>query len=208
MRASAKENHSARSTSGNACRRPGPRGPLNCERHALGSHSTSRSPGRAPDRHDLAALLAHRAQLDERLAGDRSRHADLLLELPQRHLERILPRLVLALGDRPDARILPREERATRMDEQHLRATDRLAGSVEQESLRSAVPSPTSLGDRPATGQPWPATGAVNRRRGGHIVSGALGRAPLVESPVRAVLSRLREAEVDAARRRDRASGS
>ena len=80
----------------------------------------SKSPSRAPGSDDLAGLLPDRAEIDERVTRDRRRRAELLLELAQGNVERILARLDLALRDRPDTVILPRAERPTRMDEQHL----------------------------------------------------------------------------------------
>ena len=76
----------------------------------------------APGGDDLAGLLPDRAEIDECLANDRRRRAELLLELAQGNVERLLARLDLALRDRPGTIVLPREERPTRMDEQHLGA--------------------------------------------------------------------------------------
>src|SRR4029079_15437258 len=72
---------------------------------------------RAPRCHDLSRLLADRSEIDERPTRDRRRRAELLLELPQRDIERFLTRFDLALGDRPGPIVLPREERPARMDE-------------------------------------------------------------------------------------------
>src|SRR5215217_5753370 len=68
---------------------------------------------------DLAALLAHLAELDELGAG-RQRAAELLFELAQRARARIVAVLVLALRDRPRAGVLLGPERSAGMHEQDL----------------------------------------------------------------------------------------
>src|SRR4051794_13202384 len=83
-----------------------------------------------PGRDDLAALLADGAELGQR--ARRKRAARLLLELAPGAELRVLVLPVLALGDRPRPRILPRPQRPTRVDEQHLRLVTRPA--VEEDA--------------------------------------------------------------------------
>ena len=134
-RASARLNQPARSTSGNSFTCPD-RGGHSIENVLLASRGRVEVALPAPGRDDLAGLLPDRAELDERVTHDRRRRAQLLLELAQRNLERLLAGLDLALGDRPGAIVLPRPERPARMDEQHL---DPVAAAAVEEEARALL---------------------------------------------------------------------
>src|SRR6266511_752912 len=67
---------------------------------------------------DLAPLLDDRSQLPRRSL--RQRLAGLLLELPTADGEQVLAWVHFALGDRPVALVLAREERPARVGQEHL----------------------------------------------------------------------------------------
>ena len=113
-RASASPYQHARSTSGNSCNCPD-RGGHSSKNVLLAESGRVEVALCAPGGDDLAGLLADRAEIDERLPHDRRRRAELLLELAQRNLERLLARLDLALRDRPGRR-RPSARRTARPD--------------------------------------------------------------------------------------------
>src|SRR5262245_60636684 len=82
-----------------------------------------------PRVHGLPAALLDGAERDQRIAG---LAADLLAELAPRRREEVLPRLQLALRDRPRAVVLAREEGAARVGEQDLEAA--FPAAVDQEA--------------------------------------------------------------------------
>src|SRR5256885_2541246 len=107
---------------GKLLKRAGARRPF--EAKGVASHFFVFRPGafESPGLDDLAAALAHASQRD-RIGAEPALHgasAGLLLELAGRHGESGLPRLDQALGDRPHAVLLAREERTTGMDEEEL----------------------------------------------------------------------------------------
>ncbi len=114
--------HAARSTSGNSCSLPEPRG------HSIGEGVAADRVGvevglAGEDDDVLAAPLGDLAELDELDA--RGRRAELLLELAPRDRERVLAFLDLSLRDRPGAVVLARPERPAHVRDQELQRTVR-----------------------------------------------------------------------------------
>ena len=89
-----------------------------------------------PGVHELAALLAHRAERDHRPVGRRV--AGLLLELAAGHREQVLALLHLALGERPGAEIAVGVVRAAGVPEQHLEPAARRS-PVQEDPGRDAI---------------------------------------------------------------------
>src|SRR4051812_42131035 len=97
--------------------RPGPRRPL--DREAVRVHGVGVQVSlERPRGDDLAATLPDLPELHE--LARRRRRPELLTELAQRTRARILPVVVLTLGDRPGADIALGPERSARVDEQDL----------------------------------------------------------------------------------------
>src|SRR3712207_4953088 len=75
---------------------------------------------RGPGGEPLAAGLPDLTERHE--VGDRCRRTQLLGELPQGDVPRLLVRAVLALGDRPGAGVLACPERPAHVPDEHLHA--------------------------------------------------------------------------------------
>src|SRR5262245_45074420 len=102
--------------------------------------------------HGLPAALLHGAEGDQRTAR---LAADLLAKLALRRREEVLPRLGLALRDRPRALVLAREEGAAGVGEQDLEtslptAVDEHAGAHPGGHRPEPAPSSTPCASGPA----------------------------------------------------------